>query len=62
MNQFDDFAGLTEEDIERIQDILDDTDDDDDFDEDEDDDEVQFVLDNESSFPMPKKIGTQNLN
>lgn len=44
-----DFLGLDEGDIDRIQEILDETDDD-------DDEEVEFIENEHNSFPMPKKI------
>lgn len=49
-NQNDIFGGLDEEDIERIQEILDESDDDD------EDDDVEFLSDDENGFPMPKKL------
>lgn len=47
-NRRNDFLGLDEEDIERIQEILDETDD--------DDEEIEFIEDEHNGFPMPKKI------
>lgn len=45
----DNLFDLDEEDIERIQEILDESDDDD------DDDDVEILFDNENEFPMPMK-------
>lgn len=56
-NQRDDFFGLDEEDIERIQEILDQSDDDDD-----DDYDAIILSDNENEFPMPKKVTRTELN
>lgn len=52
----DDFLGLDEEDIERIQDILDQSDDEGDA------DYVEIVSDDESEFPMPMKPTQKHLN
>lgn len=56
-NQHDGYFGLDEEDIERIQEVLDDSDDD--F-YDDDDEDVVFLSDDENEFPMPKKITNNN--
>lgn len=45
---------ISEEDIERIQEILDESDDEYHFEEDDDDEEIQILLGDQDSFPMPK--------
>lgn len=52
-----DFYGLDEEDIERIQEILAESDD-----ENSADDDVQILFDNENDFPMPMKLTRKELN
>lgn len=62
VNQHDDFGELTEEDIERIQEILDESDDEYHFEEDDDDEEIQILLGDQDTFPMPKKSTNNNSN
>lgn len=52
----DGFFGLDEDDIERIQEILAESDDE------SNDDEVEMLSDSEHEFPMPKKLMRKDLN